>query len=193
MAKTWLPTKTDPRSRVDALAARRVLRDCYRSSGELSKAEDGASWRMRWLTTVTLLRVVGHVLDKIDSKRSPFIKQSIKNAWKRWHDNKINNFIFFNFIDQERNFILKEYNIDRILVYPLMENKAHSISHPMLFGTRIVGQFELVNESIKWWEEELSLIEKEASDLLNTHREISPKIKKKRRGRTKGNTSLCKI
>ena len=78
MARTWgrkrrgKLVRNDPFTKVDALAARRVLRDAYRARNELAKAFESdvaATHRLRWVTVITLLRAVGHALDSVDVRR----------------------------------------------------------------------------------------------------------------------------
>jgi hypothetical protein len=97
---------------VDALAARRVLRDAYRARHELAKALQSnvtASQRLRWVAVITLLRAVGHALDSVDGRRSPAMKEATKAAWTRWRQNTFTHLIFHEFIQRERDVVLKEY------------------------------------------------------------------------------------
>ena len=96
--------RVDPRSRADALAARRVLRDAYRARGDLAEAFQAGrhtDCRLRWVTAITLLRVVGHALDNIDGRRSPEMKAAIKAAWSRWSKCRFDHLIFHEFIKKE--------------------------------------------------------------------------------------------
>jgi hypothetical protein len=58
---------------------------------------------------VALLRAVGHVLDKVDSKRSPAHKRLISSLWSDLTSDRLSYPIFWDFIASERNSILKEY------------------------------------------------------------------------------------
>jgi hypothetical protein len=52
--------------------ARVVVADCREAHRELMLDPVGAQWRLRWTTMVTLLRIVLHVLRKVDANwRSP--------------------------------------------------------------------------------------------------------------------------
>jgi hypothetical protein len=124
MALTWERTKKgklrrNQFSRVDALAARRVLREAYRARHELAAAFQSGRLperRIRWVTVITLLRIVGHALKNIDTRRSPEMAAAVKSAWTRWAKHRLVHLIFHEFIEKERNgarealcFLLKPY------------------------------------------------------------------------------------
>lgn len=186
MAKTW-PKKgmrSDPF--VDALAARRVLRDCYIAKQELSETESGARWRLRWFAAVTLLRTVGHVLKLVDGKRSPFLKEATEAAWDRWKSAPQLHIVFFEFIKRERDFALKEYELGSAVAVPPTEIHTHQLAHPILFGSRLVMQVDLVREAITWWETELEDIEADARSRRLSYRGTHPRaFHKKCRTKTK--------
>lgn len=103
VARTWehkrgkrqTNSRNDQFARSDAVAARRVLRDCHFAFRELQSAEPGTVWRLRWVTIITLLRAVGHVLDKIDGKRSPYLGGAIKEIWTDIKTKKSKDYLFF--------------------------------------------------------------------------------------------------
>lgn len=91
-------------------AARLVLQDARGALDDLEDGVQGSTWRRRWITAVVLLRMVGHVLEKVDGKEHEI--SSIIDLW--WNDlkrNKKMHAIFWNFINEQRNNILKEYNL----------------------------------------------------------------------------------
>src|SRR5687768_12740911 len=111
MAKTW-PTnrqrrtrsdRNDVFARSDAIAARRVLRDVHIGLRELNTAQSDSEWRLRWVSIVTLLRSVGHVLDKVDGRRSTHLEQAVSEVWTEIKENRKDNRIYFQFIEMERN------------------------------------------------------------------------------------------
>src|SRR5262245_48794944 len=93
------------------LAARQVLDDCRDALGDLADGVQGPTFRRRWITALALLRAVGHVLDKIDSEKSHLYRESIRNWWKRLKSTEPEPHIFWDFIDKERNMLLKEYRM----------------------------------------------------------------------------------
>lgn len=71
--------------------------------------EEGAESRVIYAASVTLLRSVGHVLHKVDCKRHPEISDEVAIRFKRWKRGELKDQIFTEFIEKERNLILKEY------------------------------------------------------------------------------------
>lgn len=173
MADTWPRTRrgkkkrNDPYTKYDALAARRVLRDAYRARNEFSRALSSnnlAEIRLRWITATTLLRTVGHVLERVDSSRSLMLATAIKAAWNRWDRHRFHHFIFHEFIKKERDTILKEY---RATIFSPISEKVQSNENPSLYTAILVGDTSYsplgaINSSIQWWETELGKIESEA-------------------------------
>ncbi|WGU41422.1 hypothetical protein [Phenylobacterium sp. NIBR 498073] len=174
MAKTWTrrgksprAQQNDPFARSDATAARAVLRDCHRSARELAQATTPATWRLRWITTVVLLRTVGHVLDKVDGARSPYLRGAIDREWARVKSYRADNLIFHDFIEQERNSIAKEYEIGARLVQPVAEDSVPALDAPVFLGDRIVPQRAVIKEAISWWERLLTEVETSADGALH--------------------------
>jgi len=88
-------------------AARLVLGDCERILADIKEDMPSELWRPRWAGLVALLRAVGHVLDKVDGARSPEAKRAIQAAWKDLSDSKPEPRIFWEFVEAERNNVLK--------------------------------------------------------------------------------------
>lgn len=175
MARTWSrirrekTKKNSPFTKFDALAARRALRDAYRAKHELSAAlssNDLAIIRLRWITATTILRSVGYALRNIDASRSSDLKCAIDTAWNRWKANAFQHLIFHEFIEKERNNILKEY---RASIFPSTSAKEKTEDAPKIYSSLLVGDrsyspLEAVDASIRWWEAELSHIEAQAGN-----------------------------
>ncbi len=70
------------------------------------------------MATVSLLRAVGHVLNKVDGASCPEMRAAVDEVWSEWKADKTANAIFFDFIEDERNSILKEYCPTRARVLP---------------------------------------------------------------------------
>lgn len=71
--------------------------------------DEHPEWRMMWLSQVTLLRVIGHVLAKVDVEASTLHKLAINDMWAKWKVERLHNWIFWDFIEDERNNLLKAY------------------------------------------------------------------------------------
>lgn len=153
------------------LVARSVLRDCRIAHSLLEAATDADRWRVHWIGALTLLRLVGDALDKVD-KRDPKWADAIKNNWKKI-SNKDENPIFWDFIKASRDAAVHEYELapyddDTI---PLFVSE----------GIEAVERFDLDEcmfkplergygagedardiylEGIEWWEIQLSEIER---------------------------------
>jgi hypothetical protein len=135
-------------------------------------------WRIKYFAAIGLLRAVGHVLDKVDCTQYPQIRSITKVRYQLWRTQPEHT-IFRDFIDSERNSLLKEY---RFLVAP---DEATAV--PLVIadenGQRIVSEWspsfllvengpwqdatidELLWASVEWWQNELIVIEKCISKL----------------------------
>ena len=173
MAETWPRArrgkikKNDPYTKFDALAARRALRDAYRAKDEFSAALSSnnlATIRLRWITAITILRAVGHTLVNIDASRSPALRSAIDSTWDDWKTQAFQHLIFHEFIEKERNTILKEY---RTSLFSSPSQKPNSFDaaefySSILIGDRSYSALEALNASIRWWETQLEHIEFQA-------------------------------
>jgi hypothetical protein len=161
--------------------ARVVLDDCRLALQLLEDETDLRRWRFHWVAAITLIRAVGHVLDKVDGK-SPAVKAGARAAYARWTANTPEHQIFREFIERERNTILKEYEfnlhpgetvevaipvklqrlsdgalIEAATVFPLDNN----IYRPLLDGFRETDDArDVLSDAIQWWENELDAIER---------------------------------
>jgi len=93
------------------IRAREVLEDCRQALDEIQDGVVGRQWRIRWIAAIALLRSVGHVLKNVDSASNPLMKRHIDEAWVNLVASKPKPTIFWEFIQKERNNILKEYRI----------------------------------------------------------------------------------
>lgn len=136
-------------------------------------------WRVLWVSAAALIRAVGHVLAKVDG-RDPVLKRvgdRFFESWKQSADHQI----FRDFIEQERNSILKEYQSsvhpvdevhitlqtrlvsvtsgeERVISDPLILDK--NIYRPMLSGPWEGDDCrDVLHEAILWWDKQLDLID----------------------------------
>jgi hypothetical protein len=102
--------------------------------------DEHPEWRTSWVAGLALLRTIGHVLVKVDSLTSKKHAETIKAAWESWKRDKKENWILWDFIEQERNNILKTYKFG---VEIDSEGLVHK--HSGLDGV------QLFREAVYWW------------------------------------------
>ena len=105
-----IPTRLRVKDNLMCVAetARKVLSDCRLALSLLEDERDIARWRIQWVAAVALIRAVGHVLDKVDGQ-NPKIKKWATSAFDRWKLGEGEDAIFTEFVEQERNTVLKEF------------------------------------------------------------------------------------
>ncbi|WP_156179759.1 MULTISPECIES: hypothetical protein [Delftia] len=112
-------------------AARIVLQDAKFAISKHSNTLQSEWFRISWFGIIGLLRSVGHVLDKVDSQISPSMAYAIRVKWAELQKSKPEPSIFWEFIESERNRILKsyEYGIDRNLTVagPYDDNRGATV------------------------------------------------------------------
>ncbi|MDR3505140.1 MAG: hypothetical protein P4L52_02745 [Acidocella sp.] len=161
-------------------AARQVLADCQVALQLLEEETDLQRWRIHWAAAVALTRAVGHILDKVDGN-SPKIRTAARAAYGRWKDPTSSHKIFREFIETERNNILKEYRfnlhplddvdvvVSMTVVDPLTGEKSEvadvmplggNVYRPILdgFGEGDDAR-EVLAEALEWWSTELDAID----------------------------------
>lgn len=160
-----------------SLSARNVLLDCKVALEILEDSKDVRHWRVHWAGAISLLRAVGHVLQKVD-RRQPEFRNAIDQRFALWKQEPHKHQVFWDFIKTERDSLLKEYvssvsnaqNVALGVVSELDETGSvevfgldENIYKPILSG---YGETEdardVYQEAIEWWELELSEIEKMA-------------------------------
>ena len=159
----WRPWK-------DALDACNLL-SSFDSPGEQK------NWRLYWLAGVASLRAIGHVMDKVDSKKSLDHKNVIAAWWLGVKKNKP--LVFSEFIEPERNNILKLYEFgaepspvtsytmnDRGLSYAELVKK-YGERHILIWGPDGENGIEVMARAVVWWDEELRVIEEAILEKLD--------------------------
>lgn len=154
------------------MKAEELLDDGKIAFAMLEDAEDEAHFRILWIACVTILRSIGHVLDKVDAK-DPAYTSLIKMWWKSINQAKEENRIFFEFIERERNFAIKEYRLDYAdgsqfgLGFEDSDGKItmfDEVSLENLYMPMTDGPYEgedcrdIVRSAIEWWDKQIELI-----------------------------------
>jgi hypothetical protein len=155
------------------LRARQVLDDCRHAASLLDAAEDPATRRVLWVATTALLRAVGHVLRNVDGRGDPDYAHAISEHWAAIEIERPRHPPFWEFIEPERNAVLKEYalgfdegGIDLVFGRPEAPELTRLPPDVFLPSTRVDGEDarELVKEAIEWWEYQLVRVDQLASD-----------------------------
>ncbi len=166
--------------------AREVLADCRVALALLEDDTENSRWRIHWAAAVALIRAVGHVLANVDGADSA-VKKAADAAFRRWKSAQPEHEIFREFIERERNNLLKEYHSD---VHPLPEVSLafEILARPVAGGDPVVirdvaeideniyrpmldGPWEgddarvVLTAAIDWWEVQLAAIDTNARTL----------------------------
>lgn len=153
------------------VAARRVLADCEAALEMLEDERDEQRWKVLWVGALALLRAVGHVLWNVDG-RSPQARAAMKAAYGRWKAELPELAVFREFIEKERNNILKTYRMNVLdsaeVAVVVGDSDAGYIINTLdehLFRPVEVGfgvgedARDVYREAIRWWKAELSRLE----------------------------------
>jgi hypothetical protein len=154
--------------------ARLVLQDVMFVREKLETELGHIEWRLYWVLAVVLLRAVGHVLDKVDGANDISIRQKANTLHKSWRTGD-ENLIFRDFIECERNSILKEYESEITegpvpIMAHLQSNDGFDVIRQFLIEENIYrpmgsGSYAgedgrtLIDESIAWWAHQLDKID----------------------------------
>jgi len=114
--------------------------------------DEHPEWRLYWVAGIALLRTVGHVLAKADASCSPQHALAIEHFWVSLKQRRSQNRIFWDFIDAERNNLLKTYTFGAELV-----EDAQGCSVRYSNGE---DAMELFREAVYWWRHHLIALEK---------------------------------
>lgn len=146
----------------------------------LEDETDSQRWRIHWAAAVALIRAVGHVLDKVDGQ-DPDFKSAASQAYKRWKGDTPEHEIFREFIERERNNLLKEYRSDvhpraeislalEFLAQPVAGGDPVRMCHvgeidENIYRPMLEGPWEgddardVLEMAISWWATELAAID----------------------------------
>jgi hypothetical protein len=149
------------------LVSRRVLSDAQRAWQLLEDEEDPEIFRIYWVAAITLCRSVGQVLDKVDCRNHPEISDHQRRLWT----SRKNEAIFSEFIDAERNALLKEYiwnfnngSIGLVALEQGQEPSFHVLGENLFCPIRD-GKYagedcrDILHDALKWWDSFLAEIE----------------------------------
>jgi hypothetical protein len=109
-------------------------------------------WLIPWVAGLTLLRAIGHVLVKADSNATPKHRDAINALWVSWKNDRSANWVFWDFIENERNNVLKEFMFG-FQTEPYAEPDEYDVD-PLVYE-----KIELFREAIYWWRIQLRKLE----------------------------------
>jgi hypothetical protein len=158
--------------------ARQVLGDCKIVVNSIRNDEGN---RIKWIAAVVLLRTIGHIFVKVDALESNHANKIISSSWAELKNSKPEPHIFWNFIEKERNNILKEYRQSVLTIIeaesridftrnilPFEMSKDSKSRPPTIKHVIKSGYFdgklplELLQEAILFWENYLDYLGKQA-------------------------------
>jgi len=152
----------------DSLVAWSVLKDCEQALEMLQTEDSIDKFRVIWVAAIAQVRAIGHVLHKVDGDSDPRLKYIIEESFQDWKKDREINSIFWNFVESERNSVLKQYEFGFLfgpigVVMPAdqeIEEIDEGIFCPILDG-KYAGEDcrDVLSDAIKWWKVQLNLIE----------------------------------
>jgi hypothetical protein len=150
--------------------AQEVLADCKHALDLLEEESRPQTFRVLWVAGVTLARAVGHVLQKVDGEQSDATKKAVQAAYASWKADKPGNAIFWEFIEQERNQVLKQYEMGffsgpvEVVAGSDVATLDNHIFCPITDGA-FAGEDcrDVLEQAIEWWRRQLAEIESVAS------------------------------
>tara|TARA_A100001391_G_scaffold102201_1_gene68039 strand:- start:105 stop:611 length:507 start_codon:yes stop_codon:yes gene_type:complete len=114
-------------------------------------------WRIFWVSGITLLRAVGHVLAKVDKHKSAQHKEVIDRNWETFRSEESENVVLWKFIEKERNNLIKTYSWGARLA---KDDYGYSVEYE-----NRENAFDLFREAVYWWRYQLEKIEAELYQL----------------------------
>jgi len=153
--------------------AREILGYCRYALEELRRdPPDKQRWVVRWVAALALLRTVDEALKNVDVQISPAIREARAN-WKRGLQNSTP-LIYGEFIHGDTNRLLHQAKVVPVNKSGLaLPTPTPGASDTVVFKYRYSmasGPFmgrdprDLVEEAIHWWEQQLTLIERDAGE-----------------------------
>jgi hypothetical protein len=168
---------------VHAQAMREVVARCEFFRRKLWENPVGVAWEAQFSGCIALLRSVGHVLNKTDVASSERLASNATKWWASMKTSKPDPRIYWEFIEKERNLVLKESDIRagqsamvRIVGVQARGAAADEKTEPLTLPAEArpkatysyqmnQGHFtgrdprELIDEAIAWWNEQILIIE----------------------------------
>lgn len=144
-----------------------VLGDCRKALDMIEDVRDEQEFRVHWVALVALLRAVGHVLKKVDAAPGSALQGTVRADWSDWQQNRREHSLFWDFINAERNSVLKAYETSvhsgdvQALVQQAGTAEVFALDD-CIFTPLLDGPFagedgrDVARDAIAWWERQLS-------------------------------------
>jgi len=152
--------------------SRLVLEDAWHAHELLEGESSPETFRVLWVSGVALARAVGHVLDKVDGASDPRLRLAVDEAWAAWRGDPEGNAVFWRFIEDERNQVLKQYEVGFFSGPALLTVEGQEFQlGEQLFCGMTDGPFagedcrDVLAEALRWWETQLHAVERAARGL----------------------------
>jgi len=113
-------------------------------------------WQVKWIAGMSMLRSIGYVLKKVDSKISEDRQAVISELWQDWTSQRETNAIFWDFIDLERHNILKEFALG-FTHEPYLEPDEYEVEDI------VYDKIAQYREAVYWWRFQL----RSAEDMIS--------------------------
>jgi len=161
--------------KMKARQARRVLDVAKKAIDRLrTERPMGDDWIITWSGAVILLRVVGHALKNVDRAASRQMARAVDDAWTRWETDRSAHSVFWLFIRDARNAILKEFELKAGQGVRIQPGASHEvIYHVYIPEFEHLNQLQLLDLAVRWWETELDIIERTAGEGQSRTGEVS--------------------
>ena len=153
------------------MKSREMLEDAQYALNLMDTEEDVRKIRILWVASITLVRGIGHVLDKVDACQDTALRTKVDDWWRDLQRQKEEHpHIFWDFIDPQRNKTLKEYCLcfdeycGPICVVDGLTGNADSFDLGSLYipahTMPYVGDDirDLLKEAVEWWAKQLDFL-----------------------------------
>jgi hypothetical protein len=140
-------------------AARKALKSLELAHDMLKEQPDPERFNVVYLSCLVLCRSIGHVLQKVDAVESKRHRSAIESAYRRWKSSDHDQRIFKNFIEENRNELIKESNFK----YEIISSFPYALA---VLNEELLGYdypVDAIGICINWWHVQLREIEEEVN------------------------------
>lgn len=127
----------------------------FQNSDIVDGDEELPEWRHSWIAGIALLRAIGHVLSKVDAEKSQKHQAAIDRWWNESKSDRASSEIFWEFVEKERNTLLKTYSFGARLS---QDENGYYVEFEDGYDA-----FEMFRQAVYWWREQLISVESTAS------------------------------